>query len=116
MAPGSEWFRCARRAGDMWTGLRRTDAPGPQPGEDDRASESEAVAQRARLLRHTMGAARDGDGHLDDPESASERLDQELGGVELLLPELERLEDLGAHRAVAVRAVGDLGAGQERDE
>lgn len=61
-------------------------------------------------------APRDGDRHLHRAQPLLERLDEELRAVELLLAQHEPREHLGADRPVAVGAVGDLGAGERRDE
>ena len=58
----------------------------------------------------------DGDRDLLRRDAALDRLDHELGGVELLLAQDELGEDRGADGSVAVGAVGDVGAGDEGDE
>ena len=63
-----------------------------------------------------MQAAGDGHRHLLGGHAALDRLDHELGGVELLLAQDELRQHAGSHRAVAVRAVADLGPRDERDE
>ena len=55
-------------------------------------------------------------GTLPRGHAALDRLDHELRGVELLLAQHELRQHAGAHRAVAVRAVADLGARDERHE
>ena len=72
-----------------------------------------AVADDRGLLRVAVEALLDRDRHLLGGDAALDRLDHELGGVELLLAQDELGEDGGADRAVAVGAVGDLGAGDE---
>ena len=63
-----------------------------------------------------MEALFDRDRDLLGGDPALDRLDHELGGVELLLAQDQLGEDGGADGAVAVGAVGDVGAGDEGDE
>ena len=83
----------------------------PQPGPDDRVGEADAVAEDRRLLRVAVEALFDRDRDLLGGDAALDRLDHELGGVELLLAQDQLREDGGADGAVAVGAVGDVGAG-----
>src|SRR5258708_19736475 len=63
-----------------------------------------------------MEALGDGHGNLLGGDAALDRLDHELGGVELLLAQHKLGQHGGADGAVAVGAVADLGAGDEGDE
>src|ERR1700744_6561977 len=86
-----------------------------EPGADDGVGEAEAVAHHGGLLRVAVEALFDRDRDLFGGDAALDRLDHELGGVELLLAEDELGEDRGADGAIAVRAVGNVGAGDEAD-
>ena len=83
----------------------------PEPGADDRVGEADAVADDGGLLRVAVQPLLDGDRHLLGGDAALDRLDHELRGVELLLAQDQLGEDRGAHGAVAVGAVGDVGPG-----
>src|SRR4051812_41520799 len=87
-----------------------------QPGADDRVGKAHPVAEDSRLLRMAVEALLNGDRDLLGGDAALDRLDHELGGVELLLAQDELGEDGGADGAVAVGAVADVGTGDEGGE
>src|SRR5207342_652915 len=88
----------------------------PQPGADDGVGEAHAIAEDSGLLGMTVQAALHSYGDLFSWNAALDRLDHELGGVELLLTEDQLREHGRADGPVAVGAVADLGAGDEGDE
>src|ERR1043166_7593830 len=87
-----------------------------EPGADDGVGEAEAVADDGGLLGVAVEALLDRDRDLPGGDAALDRLDHELGGVELLLAQDQLRQDGGADGAVAVGAVGDVGAGDQGDE
>src|SRR5690349_18834795 len=90
--------------------------PLPQPGADDRVGEAEAVADDGGLLRVAVQASLDRDRYLGRRDAALDRLDHELGRVELLLTQDQLRQHSRTDGAVAVGAVAHLRAGDEGDE
>src|SRR4249919_235562 len=88
----------------------------PQPGPDDRVRESNPVTEDRWLLGVTVKPLFHGYRNLLGRNPPLDRLDHELGGVELLLAQDQLGEDGGADGAVAVGAVGDVGAGDGGDD
>src|SRR3954468_4087765 len=99
---GRGTFRWGRRAGATSTPTAPPVERTP-PRAQDRAGEPKPVAQGLRLLRLPVTAPRDRHRHLERSHPAGDRLDQQLGGVELLLAQVELGERVGADRAEAVR-------------
>src|SRR4029079_7225629 len=108
----SDATRPSTRVGGVW---RWPTQRLPEPGPNDRVREADAVADDGGLLRMTVPAVRNRHRHLLGGDTALDRLDQELRGVELLLAQDELGQDVAAHRSVPIRAVADLGAGDEGD-
>src|SRR5215212_5423239 len=87
----------------------------PQPGRDNHPEDSEWIGQHWGLLGLAGGAPHHRDGDLLETQLVLEGFEDDLVGVEAVLAQMQLVELRDPDGAVAVRAVGDLHASEQRD-
>src|SRR5918997_4257182 len=87
-----------------------------QPGRDDDPEDPQRVGEPRGLLRLACDAGHHGDGDLVEAQLVPEALQRDLVRVEAVLAEVHLVEFRDPDGAVAVRAVRDLDAGEDRDQ
>src|SRR5262249_2332949 len=102
----------ALMGGSCAPSVRRARVVSARPGPRDRAQIPPGVADPPRLLALADLPAADVDGDLADAQPVARGLDQDLGGGEAVLDQLQPGQGGGVDRPVAVRAVGDVRAGE----
>src|SRR5215211_384778 len=89
--------------------------PLSQPGRDYDSENSERIGKPRWLLGLAGGTAHHRDGDLLEAQLVLEGFEDDLVGVEPVLAQVHLVELRDPYGAVAVRAVGDLHAGEQRD-
>src|SRR5215210_5219749 len=86
-----------------------------QPGRDYDPEDPQRVGQLWWLLGLAGGAAHHRDWDLLETQLVLEGFEDDLVGVEAVLAQVKLVELRDPYRAVAVGAIGDLHAGEQRD-
>src|SRR5215208_7960630 len=86
-----------------------------QPGRDYYPEDSERVGQLRGFLGLAGGAGHHRDGDLLETQLVLEGFEDDLVGVEAVFAQVQLVELRDPYRAVSVRAIGDLHAGEQRD-